>query len=424
MQVQTSTSSRLQLITEETNRLYEDLVALRRDIHAHPEVGHEEYRTTQLVVDTLARAGLHAEVLSVGTGAICDILPSGSGSGSDADADSAGGPRQDLVGLRADLDALPITDGKNVPYRSRTDGICHACGHDVHTTIVLGTGLVLARLRDQGLLHRGVRLIFQPAEETSPGGALDAIASGALEGVSEVYALHCDPRTEVGKIAHRVGPITSAVDQVVVTVTGSGGHTSRPHLTADVIGALGAVATETQLLLSRRVDPRSGLSLMWGRIHAGSAPNAIPQVGVIEGTLRALDEDGWRKAQALLGELVSQIVAPFGAGVEVSLTAGVPPAVNHQLGVERLSEAARSVLGPEGVAVTDQSLGGEDFAWMLQQVPGAMARLGVRPQDQDLIPDIHQPAFDVDERCIRVGVATLAAVASRPADDRDSGVRG
>lgn len=418
MQVQTSTSSRLQVITEETDRLYEDLVALRRDIHAHPEVGHEEYRTTQLVVDTLARAGLHAEVLSVGTGAICDILPA------DSPAD---GPRQNLVGLRADLDALPITDGKNVPYRSRTDGICHACGHDVHTTIVLGTGLVLARLRDQGLLHRGVRLIFQPAEETSPGGALDAIASGALEGVSEVYALHCDPRTEVGKIAHRVGPITSAVDQVVVTVTGSGGHTSRPHLTADVIGALGAIATETQLLLSRRVDPRSGLSLMWGRIHAGSAPNAIPQVGVIEGTLRALDEDGWRKAQGLLGELVNQIVAPFGAGVEVSLTAGVPPAVNHQLGVERLSEAARSVLGPAGVAVTDQSLGGEDFAWMLQQVPGAMARLGVRPVGQDLVPDIHQPAFDVDERCIRVGVATLAAVASRPVDDADdveSGVPG
>ena len=410
MQVQTSTSSRLQLITEEIDRLYPELVEIRRDIHAHPEVGHEEYRTTQLVVDTLAGVGLRAEVLSVGTGAICDILPS--------DSDSDSGALADLVGLRADLDALPITDGKNVPYRSRTDGICHACGHDVHTTIVLGTGLVLARLRDQGQLHRGVRLIFQPAEETSPGGALDAIASGALEGVSEVYALHCDPRTEVGKIAHRVGPITSAVDQVVVTVTGSGGHTSRPHLTADVIGALGAVATETQLLLSRRVDPRSGLSLMWGRIHAGSAPNAIPQVGVIEGTLRALDEDGWRTAQRLIPELIGQIVQPFGVGVEVSVTMGVPPAVNHQVGVDHLTAAARSALGPAAVTVTDQSLGGEDFAWMLRQVPGAMARLGVRPVGQASAADIHQPTFDVDEECIRVGVATLAAVASRPVDDQ------
>jgi amidohydrolase len=172
VQVQTSTSSRLELIRQEADRRYDDLVALRRDIHAHPEVGHEEYRTTQLVVDTLARAGLHAEVLRVGTGAVCDIVPDG------------GGPLDDLVGLRADLDALPIQDGKNVPYRSVTDGACHACGHDVHTTIVLGAGLVLARLREAGQLQRGVRLIFQPAEETSPGGAVDAISCGVLDGVS------------------------------------------------------------------------------------------------------------------------------------------------------------------------------------------------------------------------------------------------
>ena len=209
-----------------------------------------------------------------------------------------------------------------MPYRSVTDGVCHACGHDVHTTVVLGVGLVLARLREEGQLHRGVRLIFQPAEETSPGGAVDAISCGVLDGVSEVYALHCDPRTDVGQIALRVGPITSAVDQVTVTLTGTGGHTSRPHLTADLVGALGALATETQLLLSRRVDPRSGLSMMWGRIHAGSAANAIPQVGVIEGTLRALDENGWRTGQQLIPELISQIVQPFGVGVEVSVTAG------------------------------------------------------------------------------------------------------
>ena len=404
MQVQTSASSRLQLISEETDHLYEWLVALRRDIHAHPEVGNEEYRTTQVVVETLATAGLSAEVLRIGTGAVCDILP------------TDGASPDDLIGLRADLDALPIQDGKNVAYRSRNDGVCHACGHDVHTTVVLGVGLVLAALREKGQLHRGVRLIFQPAEESSPGGAVDAISCGVLDGVSEVYALHCDPRTEVGQVALRVGPITSAVDQVTVTVTGTGGHTSRPHLTADLIGALGAVATETQLLLSRRVDPRSGVSMMWGRVHAGSAPNAIPQVGVIEGTLRALDENGWRTAQRLIPELISQIVQPFGVGVEVSVTAGVPPAVNHHLGVERLTKAARAALGPRTVTTTEQSLGGEDFAWMLRQVPGAMARLGVRPAGQTGAPDIHQPTFDVDEECIRVGVATLAAVATRGSD--------
>ena len=159
--------------------------------------------------------------------------------------------------------------------------------------------------------------------------------------------------------------------------------------------------------------------MMWGRIHAGSAANAIPQVGVIEGTLRALDENGWRTGQQLIPELISQIVQPFGVGVEVSVTAGVPPAVNHPLGVERLSQAAGSVLGPRGVTATDQSLGGEDFAWMLRQVPGAMARLGVRPVGRSSVADIHQPTFDVDEECIRVGVATLAAVASRPTEPVD-----
>ena len=406
MQVQTSTSSRLQLIRQLTGRLHAELVTLRRDIHAHPEVGHEEYRTTQLVVDTLARAGLAAEVLRIGTGAVCDILPAREAS------------PDDLIGLRADLDALPIQDGKNVAYRSRNDGICHACGHDVHTAVVVGTGLVLARLRAEGLLPRGVRLIFQPAEESSPGGAVDAISCGVLDGVSEVYALHCDPRTEVGQIALRTGPITSAVDQVTVTLTGTGGHTSRPHLTSDLVGALGALATETQLLLSRRVDPRSGLSLMWGRIHAGSVANAIPQVGLIEGTLRALDEEGWRTAQRLVPELVTQIVQPFGVGVEVSVTSGVPPAVNHPLGVDRLAAAARAVLGPLAVTTTEQSLGGEDFAWMLRQVPGSMARLGVRPVGRATAADIHQPTFDVDEECLRVGVATLAAVASRPVEER------
>ena len=177
-------------------------------------------------------------------------------------------------------------------------------------------------------------------------------------------------------------------------------------------GELAAYADEM-----RRFARRSGLSMMWGRIHAGSVANAIPQVGVIEGTLRALDENGWRTAQTLIPDLVRQIVQPFGVGVEVSVTAGVPPAVNHELGVARLTAAAGEVLGPRGVTATEQSLGGEDFAWMLRQVPGAMARLGVRPVGKSSAADIHQPTFDVDEECIRVGVAALAAVGSRPTAD-------
>ena len=399
-----SRDRRVAVIAAEVDRLHNSLVDIRRDLHAHPEIGNQEHRTTQRIVDTLADVGLTAKILDIGTGAVCDVVPD--------EYDPAAG----MVGLRGDIDGLPIQDTKDVPYRSQFDGFCHACGHDVHTAVVLGAGLVLARLREEGLLRRPARLIFQPAEEMSPGGAVDAIACGVLEGLSEVYAVHCDPRTDAGQLALKTGPITSAVDKVLVTVRGPGGHTSRPQLSGDLIGALGAVATEAQLVLSRRVDPRSGVSLMWGRISAGSVANAIPDLGVIEGTLRALDETGWHLAQRLLPELLAQIVSPFGVEVEVGLTEGVPPAVNHAIGVKRFGRAVTTMLGAQGLTATEQSLGGEDFAWMLKQVPGAMARLGVRSPGRSIAPDIHQPTFDVDEHSIAVGVQVLSELASRPAD--------
>jgi amidohydrolase len=399
MSLPESDATRRAEISRQADALGERLIAIRRDIHAHPEIGHHEHRTTALIVEQLERAGLVVKVLPIGTGAYCDVLPGGYD-------DSSG-----LVGLRAEIDALPIADGKNVDYASKNPGVCHACGHDVHTAILLGVGIVLSRLRDLDLLARGVRLIFQPAEETSPGGALDAIEGGVLHDLSEIYALHCDPRTDVGQIALKVGPITSAVDQVNIVLNGSGGHTSRPQLTQDVIGALGALATMTQLLLSRRIDPRSGVSLMWGSMHSGSVANAIPQTGEIVGTLRALDAAGWQLAKQLIPELAAEIVRPFGVEVDVAVTDGVPPAVNHSRGVRRLTRAAEEVLGPDAVSTTEQSLGGEDFSWMLQEVPGALARLGVRTPGK-LCPDIHQPNFVVDEACIPAGLKVLAEVAT------------
>ncbi len=383
--------------------LDQELIDFRRDLHAHPELGFAEHRTTARIADRLQAAGLRPRRLPSGTGVLCDIVPDG----------AEGAP---AVGLRADIDALPIPDGKDVDFRSRNPGVCHACGHDVHTTVVLGTGLVLARLRDSGRLVKPVRLIFQPAEEASPGGAPLAIDGGALDGVDEVYALHCDPRTEVGRIALRTGPITSATDRIVVRLSGGGGHTSRPHLTADVVAALAQIATETPLLLSRRVDPRGGSSLVWGRIEAGTVANAIPDRGELEGTVRSLQASGWREAQRALPGLIQQIAAPFGAIADVTITPGVPPTVNHRFGVRRLTEAAAAVLGADGVGVTEQSLGGEDFAWMLQKVPGAMARLGVRSPGVAQAADIHQPQFTPDERAIAVGVALLSRLCAVPGD--------
>lgn len=378
-----------------------ELIAFRRDLHAHPELGFAEHRTTSRIVERLEQAGLQPRRLPSGTGLLCDIVPDGM-------AGTA------AVGLRADIDALPIPDLKDVVYRSVNPGLCHACGHDVHTTVVLGTGLVLARLRDSGRLAKPVRLIFQPAEEASPGGAPIAIEGGALDGVDEVYALHCDPRTEVGRIAIRTGPITSATDRILVRVSGGGGHTSRPHLTADVVGALAQVATEAPLLLSRRIDPRGGSSLIWGRIEAGTAANAIPDSGELEGTVRSLQVAGWREAQRALPGIVQQIVAAYGAVADVTVTPGVPPTVNHVFGVRRLTEAATAVLGADGVGVTEQSLGGEDFAWMLQKVPGAMARLGVRSPGVARAADIHQPQFSPDERAIATGVRVLSRLCAVP----------
>lgn len=397
-----------QEITASADWLRDELISFRRDIHSHPEIAWKERRTTRMVTERLQRAGVKAVDMGLDTGAVFEISPEPGSLSASAS----------FVGLRADIDALPIADNKQVGYASSVPGVSHACGHDVHTTMLVGAGIVLARLRDKGLLRNRVRLLFQPAEESSPGGAPVMIEHGALAGLDEVYALHCDPRTDCGQIAVKRGPITSAADRVRVTLRGPGGHTSRPHLSADVIGALGSLATQGPLLLSRRLDPRTGASLVWGAIEAGSAENAIPQVGHIGGTLRTLTIEGWQAARTLLPELLGQIVAPFGVEIEVLLDDGLPPTVNHPSGVARLVDAAQSQLGKGSVTQTEQSLGGEDFSWMLQEVPGAMARLGVRTPGVQDWPDIHRPGFDVDENCIGYGVEIFSRLAAVGAAQR------
>jgi amidohydrolase len=225
-----------------------ELVAFRRDLHMHPELGNQEFRTTAAIKERLQRAGLRPRVLSSGTGVICDI-----GTDEEAGTDAA------MLALRADIDALPIPDMKaGCAYRSTVPDRAHACGHDVHTTVVLGAGLVLAELHRQGLLPRPVRLIFQPAEEVLPGGAADVIADGALEGVGRILAVHCDPRVDAGKIGLRQGAITSACDRLEIALEGPGGHTARPHLTTDLVTAAARVVTDVPALVGRRVDTRSG----------------------------------------------------------------------------------------------------------------------------------------------------------------------
>ena len=371
----------------------DELVRLRRDLHAHPELGYQEHRTTGILVDRLSAAGLAPKVLSKGTGLVCDV---GTGEGP-------------VVVLRADIDALPLQDEKLVPYRSTVPGLCHACGHDVHTSAVLGAGLALARVGGQ--LAGTIRLVFQPAEEQMPGGALDVIHEGFMDGVSSVFGLHCDPALEVGRVGLKSGPITAAADALSIVLTGPGGHTSRPHNTVDLVHVLATIATGLPDALSRLVDPRAGLCLVWGHVSAGVAANAIPREGVLKGTLRVLDKGAWHYAPQMVQRLVDGLVAPYGAHAQVEYQRGVPPVVNDQSATTLFAAAVRAALGPNAAVPTVQSLGGEDFAWYLDHVPGAMARLGVKPPGQERPHDLHQGTFDVDEAALPVAVKVLVGVA-------------
>jgi amidohydrolase len=372
-----------------------ELIAFRRDVHAHPELGHAEYRTTQRVAERLTRAGLEPLLLP-GTGLVCDV----------------GDPRGRTIALRADLDALRLAESTGLDFASTVEGVSHACGHDVHTTILLGTALTLAELDAAGALPGRVRLIFQPAEEVQPGGALNVIANGGLDGVERAYALHCDPTSDVGVVGVRGGPITSASDAIVVRLDGAGGHTSRPHVTGDLVFALAQVVTQVPAILSRRLDPRAGVALVWGRISAGGAANAIPRTGEVAGTLRCLDTAVWASAGALVTDVVHEVVRPYGVRAEVSHIRGVPPTVNDPDSVLIVEEAVLTELGEGSVVLAEQSLGGEDFAWMLEKVPGAMMRLGTRtPGGRSY--DLHQGDLVIDERAIPVGVRVLTAVVRR-----------
>ncbi|MUK02703.1 amidohydrolase [Vibrio cholerae] len=372
--------------------LLDELTAIRRDIHRHPELSYREHRTTDVIVARLEQAGLRPQRLE-GTGAFVDI---------------GQGPLR--IGLRADIDALPIIEETGLAFESASTGVTHACGHDIHTTVMLGVALVLAGLDAVTPLPGTVRIIFQPAEEMMPGGAIDVIAQGVLDGLPRILALHCDPRIDVGLVGTRIGAITSASDTIRVELSGRGGHTSRPHLTEDLVFALATIAVNVPAVLSRRIDVRSAVSVVWGQIHAGSAPNAIPAHGFMSGTLRCLDGEAWESAGDLLDRAVRQVAAPFGVDVKLEHIRGVPPVVNQEAETGLLEAAARAELGPAAVVLTPQSMGGEDFAWMTQEVPGAMMRLGTRTPGGETF-DLHRGDYAPDERAIACGVRVMAAAA-------------
>jgi amidohydrolase len=390
-----STEVALAVVETVVDKHADELLDLRRDLHAHPELSWQEVRTTDLVTHHLDEVGWR-------------LTRSGE-SGVVAEIGDETGP---VVALRADLDALPVNDTTTDPWQSQVPGVAHACGHDVHTTALLGAGLALAEVRAEGLLPGRVRLLFQPAEEVMPGGATRLMNAGALDDVAGIFCLHCDPTIDVGQVGLREGPITGAADSLEIRLSGTGGHTSRPHLTEDLTFALAKIVTELPSVLSRRLDPRAGVSVVWGHVQAGRATNVIPDSGTLAGTVRMLDAVAWSDMEQRIRQHVAEIIAPYGVRADVDYRRGVPPVVNDAASAALLGRAVDDVLGAGGRAPTAQSLGGEDFAWYLTRVPGAMGRLGTRTPGGPTY-DIHQGNLRVDERATVIGAKVLATVAVR-----------
>ena len=373
----------------------ERLSRWRRHIHANPELSFEESETTAFIAEELKKLGLKPEKFDLGTGLWCDVPAA-------RDA-----PAQDVVALRADIDALPMSEESGESFSSGVDGVSHSCGHDGHTAMLLGA----AELLVADPPPRPVRLIFQPAEETMPGGAKTCVEEGVVEGVDRILALHCDPHRKVGEVGVTAGPITSSNAKIGVHVHSDGGHTARPHETQDTVHALAQIVLGLGSAIDRRTDPRSGTVLTWGSVNAGgSAPNVIPDAGELWGTLRSADREVWATVEPVVRESIEHLAALYKIRAEVDYVQGVPPVVNDAECAELAAQAVESVLGPEGVGTADQSSGGEDFAWYTEEIPGVYLRLGVWDGESEET-DLHHPAFVLDERALAHGARIFDAFA-------------
>ncbi|MDP3983911.1 MAG: amidohydrolase [Acidimicrobiia bacterium] len=365
------------------------VVEFRRTIHRHPELAHEEYRTTDLIAAKLRQAGLSPRTRTPRTGLTVEM-----GSG------------ERTIGFRADLDALPIQEPEGLSFRSEVPGVMHACGHDVHAAI--GTGLVLAMSQLEPLPGR-FRFIFQPAEETFPGGALEMVRDGATDNLSAIIAFHVDPTLEPGRLGLRSGAITGSADRFYITLEGPGGHTARPHRTVDLVYAAGKVITELPGLLDRLTDSRLPMTVVFGRVVGGTADNVIPTNVELSGTCRTLDRGLWEEMPGLIDRLVHDIASPTGAKVLVHYQRGIPPVINNEHVAARCRQAIATTLGLEAVAVAPTSMGAEDFARFTDVVPGALIRLGAKPPGPEV--DLHSASFVADEAALEHGLlAGLSAL--------------
>lgn len=380
------------------------LKAFRHDLHAHPELMYQEQRTSLKVREALADAGIEFKGDMAGGTGVLAYLP-----GRDAGR---------AVGLRADMDALPIAEESGFPYKSTNDGVMHACGHDGHTTICLGAAKVLARMaREHGPLPRPVKFVFQPAEEGGAGGKR-MVEDGCLTdrvlgpAITEMFGLHCWPSLELGTISSRPGPLLAATDHFTVTMRGKMSHAAQPHLAHDPIVAASELVMALQTVASRNVDPLDSIVVSVTRFHAGTAYNVIPETAEIAGTMRTLTDETRKFGRMRFYEAALNVAAIHRCVAEIQWDVGYPVTRNDARAVEKFFRFARAAVGDERATLYPvPCMGGEDFSYYCNEVPSCFFLLGQKRSKDDPYPNVHTPRFDFNDDSLALGVEMFCRLA-------------
>jgi amidohydrolase len=370
-----------------------DFVAIRQYLHAHPELSYKEFETSKFIQAKLAEWGI--PFVTMATTGVVGII-------------EGKNPGKRVVALRGDMDALPILEENEVAYKSQNPGVMHACGHDVHTTCLLGAAKILNSLKNEW--EGTVKLIFQPGEEKNPGGASLMIKEGVLANPAPqgIIALHVHPGLQTGKLSFRKGRVMASADEIYITIKSKGGHAAQPHLTADTILIASQLIVSLQQIISRNNNPFSPSVLSICSFQGGHNTNVIPSEVKLMGTFRAMDEE-WRfKAHDLIRKQTQGIVEAMGAEADIHIDVGYPTVDNNAALTETAWQLANEYMGSEYVAETELRMGAEDFGYYTQQVPGCFFRLGVRNEEKGIVHNVHTPKFNVDERAIETGIGIMA----------------
>jgi amidohydrolase len=373
-----------------------EFIAIRHHLHANPELSYREFETSKFIQAKLSFYNIPFTVIAT-TGVVGLI--------------KGKNPESRVIALRADMDALPITEENDVEYRSKNAGVMHACGHDVHTTCLLGAAKILNELKDEW--EGTVKLIFQPGEEKNPGGASLMIKDGVLENPKPqgIIGLHVHPGLELGKLSFRKGRVMASADEIFITIKGKGGHAAAPHLTADTVLIASQLIVSLQQIISRNTNPTTPSVLSICSIHGGNTTNVIPSEVKLMGTFRAMDET-WRfKAHDLIRKQTIGLVEAMGAEVDVMIDVGYPAVDNDDAFTEKAWHLGEDFIDKKNVEETELRMGAEDFGFYAKQIPGCFFRLGVRNEEKNIVQNVHTPRFNIDERAIETGIGIMAFLA-------------